>query len=62
MSNNIGKTKRAGGNVSASEIIKAGGLDSWAKKVGYDSSKIKMSGIITLTDKQVDEALKTSRK
>lgn len=59
--NRLNKTKKAGGLVSASEIIKAGGVDQWAKKVGYDSSKIKMSGIITLTDKQVEDAIKISR-
>ena len=62
MSDKIAKAKRVGGTVSASEIIKAGGLNTWAKKIGYDSSKIKMSGIITLTDKQVEDALKISRK
>ena len=46
-----------GGIVSASEILKAGGPTAWAKKNGYRSREIKMSGIISLTDKQLQKAL-----
>ena len=56
------KTRKVGGLISATEILKAGGVDKWVEKVGYDSQRIKMSGIISLTEKQVEEALKTSRK
>jgi hypothetical protein len=44
--------------VSVGEILQAGGVENWAKKVGYDSKNIKMSGIISLSEKQVNEALK----
>lgn len=62
--NGLGKrsTLKKPNTVSASDIIKAGGVENWAKKVGYDSQKIKMSGIITLTEEQVNDAIKTSRK
>jgi hypothetical protein len=55
----IKNTQKVGGLVSASEIIKAGGPTAWAKKTGYDSSKIKMSGIIKLTNKEFENALKS---
>ena len=55
---NTPKKHKVGGIISASEILKAGGPDNWAKKTGYDSSKIKMSGIIQLTD---EEFLKNKR-
>jgi hypothetical protein len=48
---------KVGGIVSATEILKAGGPTAWAKKTGYSSKDIKMSGIISLTDKQLKEAL-----
>lgn len=48
--------------VSASEIMQAGGPEKWAKKVGYNSPKIKMSGIIDLDDKQTKQALKMLKK
>jgi hypothetical protein len=48
---------KTGGIISASEILKAGGPTAWAKKTGYKSREIKMSGIISLTDKQLQEAL-----
>jgi hypothetical protein len=48
---------KVGGIVSATEILKAGGPTAWAKKTGYNSKEIKMSGIISLTDKQLVEAL-----
>ena len=48
---------KVGGIVSATEILKAGGPTAWAKKTGYRSREIKMSGIISLTDKQLSEAL-----
>ena len=48
---------KVGGIVSATEILKAGGPTAWAKKTGYRSKEIKMSGIISLTDKQLSEAL-----
>lgn len=50
---------RKSNTVSVSDILKAGGVEKWAKKVGYDSKNIKMSGIISLTKKQVNEALKS---
>jgi hypothetical protein len=56
------RTRKVGGLVSATEILKAGGVDKWVEKVGYDSKKIKMSGIISLTEKQVEEALKSLKK
>jgi hypothetical protein len=56
------KTRKVGGLVSATEILKAGGVDKWVEKVGYDSRKIKMSGIISLTEEQVKEALKSLSK
>ena len=46
--------------VSADEIKAAGGFDKWAKKVGYDSSKIKMSGIIDIPEKEMLDILKNS--
>ena len=49
---------KVGGIVSATEILKAGGFSAWAKKTGYNSRDIKMSGIISLTEKQLEEALK----
>ena len=49
---------KVGGIVSASEILKAGGPTAWAKKTGYSSKDIKMSGIISLTEKQLADALK----
>lgn len=51
--------KHNGGIVSASDILKAGGPNAWAKKNGYKSKDVKMSGIITLSDKQLKEALKS---
>jgi hypothetical protein len=51
--------QKVGGIVSATEIIKAGGFSTWAKKTGYNSRDIKMSGIISLTEKQLEEALKS---
>ena len=45
------------GIVSATETLKAGGFSAWAKKTGYSSRDVKMSGIISLTDKQLIEAL-----
>jgi hypothetical protein len=48
---------KVGGIVSASEILKAGGPTAWAKKTGYKSREIKMSGIVPLTDKQLQKAL-----
>jgi hypothetical protein len=49
---------KIGGIVSATEILKAGGPAAWAKKTGYKSKDVKMSGIISLTEKQLTEALK----
>ena len=48
---------KVGGIVSATEILKAGGLSAWAKKTGYSSRNVKMSGIISLTEKQLLEAI-----
>jgi hypothetical protein len=48
---------KVGGIVSATEILKAGGFSAWAKKTGYSSREIKMSGIISLTEKQLLEAI-----
>lgn len=45
--------------ISASEILKAGGIDKWAKKTKYESKNIKMSGIIKLTDEEFEKALKS---
>ena len=48
---------KVGRIVSATEILKAGGFSAWAKKTGYNSRDIKMSGIISLTDEQLKKAL-----
>jgi hypothetical protein len=48
--------------VSASAIIKAGGVDAYVKRIGYDSSKIKLSGAIPLTDAEMKDILKMLKK
>ena len=53
---------KPGGLTPASGIINAGGADRWARKTNYNSQTINLSGIIDLTDQQVEEAMAASRR